>query len=262
MNESDPQWSKLIDMDSDWSFCRQKLFHKSKKNLLTEDVAHSLLHCLVVSKFYGVTRTNKASRRAIANVLHTLDGEKKWGLNIGSANTTLHKSLINLDLYDAPNVDIISNGGALPFHANTLDVVVAQEVLEHVEDPFRLVADILRVLKPGGVFYCQVPFVIGYHPGPTDFWRFTKESFHFIFSEKCWNLEQVGPSLGHGSGLYRILVEFCAVTASCFSNYFYKPVKGLAAIICSPLKLFDLLVPSNQASHRIPGGYYCVVRKK
>ena len=38
-------------------------------------------------------------------------------------------------------MDIISDG-ALPFHANTLDVVVAQEVLEHVEDPFSLVADI------------------------------------------------------------------------------------------------------------------------
>ena len=50
---------------------------------------HSPLHRLVVEKFYGVTRTNKASRRAITNVLHTLDGEKKWGLNIGSANTAI-----------------------------------------------------------------------------------------------------------------------------------------------------------------------------
>ena len=72
---------------------------------------------------------------------------------------------------------------ALPFHANTLDVVVAQkEVLEHVEDPFRLVADILKfssqvdILLSGSVCH-WIP------SRPNRFWRFTKESFILFFGK-------------------------------------------------------------------------------
>jgi 2-polyprenyl-3-methyl-5-hydroxy-6-metoxy-1,4-benzoquinol methylase len=37
------------------------------------------------------------------------------------------------------------------------DVVVAGELLEHLRDPQRLVADVRRVLRPGGTFVASVP---------------------------------------------------------------------------------------------------------
>jgi SAM-dependent methyltransferase len=39
----------------------------------------------------------------------------------------------------------------------SFDVVVAGELLEHLRDPQRLVADIRRVLRPGGTFVASVP---------------------------------------------------------------------------------------------------------
>ncbi|HEX3596163.1 MAG TPA: bifunctional 2-polyprenyl-6-hydroxyphenol methylase/3-demethylubiquinol 3-O-methyltransferase UbiG, partial [Polyangiaceae bacterium] len=42
---------------------------------------------------------------------------------------------------------------ALPFGAGAFDVVCAMDVLEHVEDPARLVAEAGRVLTPGGLFF-------------------------------------------------------------------------------------------------------------
>jgi 2-polyprenyl-6-hydroxyphenyl methylase/3-demethylubiquinone-9 3-methyltransferase len=48
-----------------------------------------------------------------------------------------------------------ADAGALPFADAAFDVVVAGEVLEHVEDLDRVVAEALRVLKPGGVFVCD-----------------------------------------------------------------------------------------------------------
>jgi 2-polyprenyl-3-methyl-5-hydroxy-6-metoxy-1,4-benzoquinol methylase len=39
----------------------------------------------------------------------------------------------------------------------SFDVVVAGELLEHLRDPQRLVADISRVLRPGGTFVASVP---------------------------------------------------------------------------------------------------------
>ena len=45
----------------------------------------------------------------------------------------------------------------LEFGDATFDVAVAGELLEHLRDPRRVVAEIHRVLKPGGTFVASVP---------------------------------------------------------------------------------------------------------
>jgi SAM-dependent methyltransferase len=45
----------------------------------------------------------------------------------------------------------------LPFDEASFDVVVAGELLEHLRDPRRVVADVRRVLRPGGTFVASVP---------------------------------------------------------------------------------------------------------
>lgn len=38
--------------------------------------------------------------------------------------------------------------------------------------------------------------------------------------------------------------------------------KATAAVFLYPLKLFDVLTPAATEKDRIPGGYYCVARKR
>ena len=62
----------------------------------------------------------------------------------------------------------------LPFEDESFDVVVAGELLEHLRDPKRVVADARRVLRPGGSFVASVPnayrlknrvrFALGHRP--------------------------------------------------------------------------------------------------
>jgi SAM-dependent methyltransferase len=47
--------------------------------------------------------------------------------------------------------------GPLAFEDESFDVVVAGELLEHLRDPRGLVAEITRVLRPGGTFVGSVP---------------------------------------------------------------------------------------------------------
>src|SRR5450432_3465868 len=49
--------------------------------------------------------------------------------------------------------DILS----LPFSGNSFDVVVSSEVIEHTGDPRRAVAELSRVLKPGGILVLTCP---------------------------------------------------------------------------------------------------------
>jgi 2-polyprenyl-6-hydroxyphenyl methylase / 3-demethylubiquinone-9 3-methyltransferase len=48
---------------------------------------------------------------------------------------------------------LLGDALALPFPAASFDVVCAMDFLEHVEDPAAVVAEISRVLKPGGLFF-------------------------------------------------------------------------------------------------------------
>ena len=44
-------------------------------------------------------------------------------------------------------------GEALPYADNSFDAVVCVDVLEHVSDPGRVIAEVARVLRPGGCFF-------------------------------------------------------------------------------------------------------------
>jgi 2-polyprenyl-3-methyl-5-hydroxy-6-metoxy-1,4-benzoquinol methylase len=62
----------------------------------------------------------------------------------------------------------------LAFEEASFDVVVAGELLEHLRDPRRVVAEVRRVLRPGGTFVASVPnayrlknrirFLLGHKP--------------------------------------------------------------------------------------------------
>jgi SAM-dependent methyltransferase len=52
---------------------------------------------------------------------------------------------------------VSADGGSLPFACESFDVVTANMVLEHLEGPHRVFAEIARVLVPGGRFLFVTP---------------------------------------------------------------------------------------------------------
>jgi len=58
----------------------------------------------------------------------------------------------------------VYDGGRFPLADASYDAVVADYVLEHVEDPQHLLAEIVRVLRPGGVFFFRTPNVRHFIP--------------------------------------------------------------------------------------------------
>jgi SAM-dependent methyltransferase len=81
---------------------------------------------------------------------------------------------VSVDKYDDRDmIDRRDDIEDLKFPDGSFDGAVCWSVLEHVPHPQVAVAELYRVLKPGGVIWVQVPFLFPYHPSPSDYWRVT-----------------------------------------------------------------------------------------
>ena len=63
----------------------------------------------------------------------------------------------SVDRFD-PAADIQADLGDLPLHDGEIDVVITSHVLEHIPDDRRAMAELARVLRPGGTAIVMVPF--------------------------------------------------------------------------------------------------------
>ena len=209
---------------------------------------------------YATHNDAPAIRRALKRCLSGL-APGRTGLNVGSGDTDLHPSLVNVDLRPGPSVSCCARAESLPFRSDSFALVISQETLEHVPDPWHATAEIHRVLRPGGTFYCQLPFVIGYHPGPTDYWRFTREGIRELLERAGFRCEEVSIAVGGGTALYRIAVEFVAVSLGRMVPPAYHAFKGVAALLLYPIKWLDSVLSGAPQADRIAGGYYAIGRK-
>ena len=97
------------------------------------------------------------------------------------------RSIVGLDLDERvasnPFLDeaFVGSAEALPFENEKFDLVFSDNVMEHLENPSKVMREVWRVLKPGGVFIFKTPNV--YHYMPT-IARMTSHSVHQWINKK------------------------------------------------------------------------------
>jgi SAM-dependent methyltransferase len=64
------------------------------------------------------------------------------------------------------------------------DCVFCGNVLEHVDDFMSALAEITRVLKPGGILVLGLPFRQPLHLEPHDYWRFTEYGIRYLLKDQ------------------------------------------------------------------------------
>ena len=82
----------------------------------------------------------------------------------------------------ASDAVVTFDGVSIPFGNSSFDAILCTEVLEHAAAPEALIAEIERVLKPGGTLLATVPFSARVHYAPHDFHRFTKFALERMFA--------------------------------------------------------------------------------
>jgi len=88
-----------------------------------------------------------------------------------------NNTYVGVDFAKAKGVDIvITDPYSLPFNNETVDVVVSSSCFEHSEFFWLVFNEMLRILKPSGLIYMNVPSNGAYHRYPVDCWRFYPDS--------------------------------------------------------------------------------------
>ena len=84
---------------------------------------------------------------------------------------------VGVDFVAGKGVDVILDDPYhLPMADSSADIVLSSSCFEHSEMFWLLFLEILRVLKPGGLFYLNVPSNGEFHRWPVDCWRFYPDS--------------------------------------------------------------------------------------
>jgi SAM-dependent methyltransferase len=65
----------------------------------------------------------------------------------------------------------------------SFDLVICTQVLEHVRRPEEALAEIARVLRPGGHAFISTHGVWPFHPYPEDYWRWTQQGLEALFED-------------------------------------------------------------------------------
>jgi ubiquinone/menaquinone biosynthesis C-methylase UbiE len=156
--------------------------HKQAVDLLTESKAHdqakllqryvSLSGAKVLEVGSGLcvnlttwTKLYGADMTGIEPDAEGFDASFKLGRTLAAAN--------GVD----PNRVIDAVGEKLPFPDASFDIIYSTNVLEHVEDPVKVIREAVRVLKPGGTMQFVLPNYRSYYDGhygvfhPPLWWR-------------------------------------------------------------------------------------------
>ncbi len=84
------------------------------------------------------------------------------------------------DMRPGPGVDRIEDVHHLSFAPDTVGTVLMLETLEHVENPVQALAEVFRVLRPGGLVVISSVMDFPVHEFPADYWRFAPQGFELL----------------------------------------------------------------------------------
>jgi SAM-dependent methyltransferase len=129
-------------METDWAI---KLFNKSVlkqrkfKQITTFLGPTKKLHCLDIGGDNG----------AISYMLRGYGGD--WAsADLDPTSVDSIRNLVHTNVYQI-------DGSSTPFHSNEFDRVAIVDFLEHIQNDERFMAELYRILKPGGVLVVNVP---------------------------------------------------------------------------------------------------------
>lgn len=180
-------------------------------------------------------------------------------LNIGSGNQLRQPHTVNVDMMDYENVDIVCDIHYLPFQDNSIDAVMSLAVLEHVREPSRVLAEVHRVLKPGGAILSVIPFMQPFHASPHDYQRYTLPGIEYLHRD--FHLRESGVYSGPVSGALWVVQE-CLASVFSFGVPLLRNLLAIGLMVVTwPVKYLDMLLVHLPTARNVASNCYFYGRK-
>lgn len=228
-----------------------------------------------IKRFFIQAPDIKLNHKRERNLLHCfnlLSGEKPKILTIG--NFMPHRNGTNaqerevrrkygvalkMDILVRDNVDLVGDGHVLPLVDNYFDLVIAQATIKHLRNPKKFVQEVYRVLRPQGIFYCEVPYLLLYHRWPGDYVRFTPLGLRQLL--KDYQIIETAWIRGPSQTVADVLSVYIAMLLSFKSRFMYSLILKSISWILHPIKYFDYLLQTNPWADLLAQVNYCIARK-
>ena len=85
------------------------------------------------------------------------------------------------------------------------DLIIANSVFEHLRQPFVAMAEVFKLLRPGGFLFWHTPFQFEQHGVPADFFRYTMAGARMLAESAGLVVESVEPDGGYLAVLSNVL---------------------------------------------------------
>lgn len=106
---------------------------------------------------------------------------------------------VAISVFPSRYASFLADPHHLPVVDEAFDGVWVQATIEHTLEPHRVMDEVRRVLKPGGVVYAETLFIVPVHEGARDFVRYTLTGHRWLF--RHFEPLDIGPLGGAGWAL-------------------------------------------------------------
>jgi len=182
---------------------RQILAHPLTRDIDLDDPATTELRRDIIRHNRFLLRVYEKWYRAIGAAIPS-GSEPVVELGAGAGFMTDYiPGLVTTEIFKCPGIDLVMDAQRMPFAKDSLRGLVMTNVLHHIPDAHRFLAEALRCVRPGGVVAMIEPWVTGWS-------RWVYRNLHhepFMPDTPRWEFPSTGPLSGANEALPWIIFE-------------------------------------------------------
>lgn len=136
----------------------------------------------------GVQWCRVVMNREIEKFVRSLDCHNADALEVSGTGSQGTYDFRTYESTQYPEYDVCAG----PLREDAFDLVIAEQVLEHVVRPDLAVMSVYKMLRPGGTFVVSTPFLLKIHGHPFDLYRWTEHGMRQLLETAGFDVMGTG----------------------------------------------------------------------